>query len=225
MSGYDVKFETVTVGQSDYLIRSLLDRQQYSDPLGDAERAGISPATWPLFGLIWPSSRVLAEAMDRHDLTGKRILEIGAGLALASLVVHRRMGDITASDSHPLSQSFLDENLLLNHLKPLPFKQCQWEIADAELGLFDLIMGSDVLYERDHPTQLAGFIDHHAADESEVIIVDPDRGNRAAFCRQMGDFGFSLAESRADRTWTNGESYKGRFLNFQRHLPAPSTTQ
>jgi hypothetical protein len=48
------------------------------------------------------------------DLEGKRILEVGAGLALASLVVHRRGGDITASDYHPLIPDFLKENLRLN---------------------------------------------------------------------------------------------------------------
>jgi hypothetical protein len=85
MPNYHVKFETVTVGGTDYLIRSLLNLQQYSDPLGEAELAGISPASWSLFGHLWPSARVLALAMHTFDLAGKRILEIGAGLALASL--------------------------------------------------------------------------------------------------------------------------------------------
>lgn len=69
MPGYEVKFETVTVGGTDYLIRSLLDLQQFSDPLGEAERAGISPATWPLFGHVRPSARVLAEAI--HPLPAR----------------------------------------------------------------------------------------------------------------------------------------------------------
>lgn len=104
MPGYHVKCQTVTVGGTDYLIRSLSDLQQYSDPLGEAKLAGISPVSWP-------SARVLALAMHTIDLTGKRILEIGAGLALASLVIHRRAGDMTVSDWHPLSQAFLNENL------------------------------------------------------------------------------------------------------------------
>jgi hypothetical protein len=48
MPGYEVKFQQVGVaGGADLEIRSLLDGQQYSDPLGEAEAAGISPATWP----------------------------------------------------------------------------------------------------------------------------------------------------------------------------------
>lgn len=220
MPDYHVKYETVTVGGTDYLIRSLLDLQQYSDPLGEAELAGISPANWPLFGHIWPSARVLALAMHSFDLTGKRILEIGAGLALASLVVHSREGDMTVSDWHPLSQTFLNENLTLNALGPLKYQTGNWAGNNPELGRFDLIIGSDVLYERQQPGQLAAFIDRHAEPSAQIIIVDPDRGNRVDFCREMSGLGFDFTTRRADRHIENGDPYKGRFLTFTR-APRP----
>lgn len=216
MPGYQVKVETVTVGGTDYQIRSLLNLQQYSDPLGEAERAGISPATWPLFGQVWPSSRVLALAMDSLALAGKRILEIGAGLALASLVAHRRHGNVTVSDCHPLSADFLRQNLLLNALTPLPHAPGNWTTANPELAQFELIIGSDVLYERNHPGDLAAFIHTHAAAQVEVIIVDPDRSNRTRFCHAMNDLGFSHHEHQAHPRLENGEPYKGRFLHFAR---------
>lgn len=207
MPEYHVKYDTVTVGGTDYMIRSLLNLQQYSDPLGEAELAGISPASWP-------SAQVLALAMHTIDLTGKRILEIGAGLALASLVIHRRAGDMTVSDWHPLSQAFLKENLLLNNLGPLKYHAGNWEVNNPELGQFDLIIGSDVLYERQQPRQLAGFIDRHAEPSAQIIIVDPDRGNRVGFCREMAELGYGFTTQRADRFMENGDPFKGRFLTF-----------
>lgn len=216
MPGYQIKFETVSVGGFDYQIRSLLDLQQYSDPLGEAEKLGISPATWPLFGHVWPSSRVLALKMCDFEVAGKRILEIGAGLALASLVVHHRQGNVTVSDCHPLSPLFLRENLRLNRMAPLKYQCGQWQGENPALGRFDLIIGSDVLYERDHPEMLAGFIDRHSATTVEIMIVDPNRGNRAGFCREMAGLGYSFIESRADCRFDNGNAYKGRFLNFSR---------
>ena len=72
--GYEVKFETIHGNGADLQLRSLLDRQQFHDPLGEAERAGISSATWPIFGLLWPSGRVLAHAMVSFEVAGKRIL-------------------------------------------------------------------------------------------------------------------------------------------------------
>lgn len=216
MPVYHVKVETVTVGGTDYLIRSLLNLQQYSDPQGEADMAGISSAGWSLFGQIWPSARVLALEMHTFDLVGKRILEIGAGLGLPSLVIHRREGDITVSDWHPLSQTFLNENLSLNAMGPLKYQTGNWVETNPKLGQFDLIIGSDVLYERQQPGELAVFIDRHAAPSAQIIIVDPNRGNRVDFCREMSGLGYDFTTRRADRHIENGDSYKGRFLTFSR---------
>ena len=216
MPGYQVKHETFVLGNSDFVIRSLLDKQQFADHDGAAADAGISSASWPLFGLVWPSARILADAMQTQDIAGKRVLEIGCGLALASLVIHRRHGDITASDRHPLAEQFLDENLRLNHLPHLQYRTGHWGEANPALGRFDLIIASDVLYERDQPEALSRFIDQHAHATADVIIVDPDRGNRNDFCQRMALLGYVLDLQRAALTQTTGESYKGHFLNFSR---------
>ena len=213
---YRVKFETLDLGGLDYRIRSLLDRQQYFDPDGSALRAGISSASWPLFGLVWPSSRILASTMQTQAIEGKRILEIGCGLALASLVMRRRGADITASDCHPLAAAFLAENLRLNRLAPIPFQTGNWADSDPVLGKFDLIVGSDVLYERGQPDILSRFIDRHSNAAVEVIIVDPDRGNRSRFNRDMSDLGYVHREQTAEKRQSCGEPYKGRILNYQR---------
>ena len=217
MPGYEVKFQRVAVAGADALeIRSLLDRQQYADPFGEAEAAGISPACWPLFGQVWPSAQKLADLMQTWELGCHRVLELGCGLGLASLVVHRRHGDITASDCHPLAEAFLRANLLLNGLPALKYLTGHWGRANPALGRFDLIIGSDVLYERSHPEQLAEFIQLHAAPSAEVLIIDPDRGNRSAFNRRMADHGFVLRETRLDAPLDDGSPYRGRLLRYRR---------
>jgi len=217
MPGYAVKREQVAVAGGTALeIRSLLDRQQYADPRGEAAAAGISPACWPLFGLVWPSARKLADLMQGIDLGARRILEVGCGLALASLVVHRRHGDITASDCHPLAEAFLVANLRLNALPELKYSIGNWERANPALGEFDLIVGSDVLYERNHPQQLAGFIQRHAAASAEVLIVDPNRSNRSAFNEAMARCGFALTETRIATPLDDGTPYRGRLLRYLR---------
>jgi predicted nicotinamide N-methyase len=238
MPGYQTKQESIAVaGVDDLIIRSLLDLQQFSDPQGEAERVGISSAMWPLFGMLWPSGAHLAARLARRPvLDGERILEIGCGLALASLVGHRRGADITASDCHPLTAAFLIENLRLNHLPPMKYRHGNWSVpATADVsqvdahddahdsagreivsGRYDLIIGSDLLYERDANAALAGFIGRHAAPAAEVWIVDPDRGNRAAFNRQMGERGFFMREERLDRlAFDETAAYKGRLLVYR----------
>jgi predicted nicotinamide N-methyase len=211
-------------GVDDLLIRSLTDRQQFHDPRGHAERIGISSASWPLFGMTWLSGMALAARLAQRDVrAGERILEIGCGLALPSLVAHRRGADITASDCHPLASGFLRANLRLNGLGPMSYRHGQWNVPLRERvrtaahrgsvvrGRFDLIIGSDLLYERDASGGLASFIGRHAKAHSEIWIVDPDRANRAAFHRQMATEGFSRSEERLDAL-----SYKGRLITYER---------
>jgi len=215
--GYEVKFQRVGVeGGADLQIRSLLDKQQFFDPLHLALEAGISSATWPLFGMVWPSAQKLADLMQTWVLKDKRILEVGCGLALASLVVHRREGNITASDCHPLTETFLKANLLLNHLPPLHYETGNWGRVNKGLGEFDLLIASDVLYERSHPAQLSGFIKEHAADGAEVLIVDPNRGNRSAFHRDMANMGFSVTELIINEALEDLSPYRGRLLHYKR---------
>jgi len=231
MPGYQLKQERIAIaGVDDLLIRSLLDKQQFSDPQGDAERLGISSSLWPLFGLLWPSGMHLAVRLGaRATAANERILEIGCGLGLASLVGHRAGADVTASDCHPLAGRFLAENLLLNALGPMKYRHGQWaasvqprDAIDARApaivhGRFDLIVGSDVLYERDERGTLADFIAGLAAPAAEIWIVDPNRGNRSAFHRHMARHGFEMQETILDEAATPELlAYKGRMLTYQR---------
>lgn len=227
MPGYQTKQECIAIqGAHSLIIRSLLDKQQYADPLGEAEAMGISSAAWPLFGLLWPSSLQLAAWMaERPLVTNERILEVGCGLALASLVSHRRGVDVTASDCHPLASSFLIENTGLNDLPPLTYRHGNWGDAAGTpvhdrhpivQGRFDLIIGSDVLYERDESGKLSGFIARHASPNAEVLIVDPNRGNRSAFNKNMASEGFALEEVDLSHSLASGEAYRGRMLRYRR---------
>jgi predicted nicotinamide N-methyase len=217
MPGYNVKVQHVAVaGGADLEIRSLLDRMQYADPDGAAALAGISPACWPLFGQVWPSAQKLADLMQGWKLGAHRILEIGCGLALASLVIHRRGGDVTASDCHPLTEAFLQNNLQRNKLPAMKYSTGNWIRANPQLGRFDLIIGSDVLYERNHPAQLAAFIDRHAAPSAEVLVVDPNRGNRRAFTVCLEKLGFAMTETNLHSPLEDGAAYRGRLLRYRR---------
>ena len=215
--GYQVKVEQVSIiGGADLEIRSLLDRLQFDDPDGAAAQIGICAAAWPIFGEIWPSALALADLMQGSEIDDCRVLEIGCGLGLASLVIHRRHGDVTASDRHPLVESFLLDNLRRNALPPMKYALGNWAEANPRLGEFDLIVGSDVLYERDHTHQLAEFIRRHAAPHADVLIVDPNRGNRSGFARCLQQSGFELTGNQNCPPRSDQRIGWGRMLRFER---------
>lgn len=219
MPGYETETVAIRIGADDYRIRMLKDRQQFSDPDGSAERAGISSATWPLFGMFWPAGLALAEEMLRFEVTGKRILEVGCGTGLSSLVLQRRGADITATDHHPLASEFLLHNAQLNGLPPIKYQDAQWQGPNPSLGQFDVIIGGDVLYERDHPALLAGFIQCHATPTACVLIAEPGRGYRGPFSNKMAAQGYTRSEQPFSSDGIEHES-KGRLLRFDRASPS-----
>jgi len=212
-----ITYKDYHIGGECFHIRSLHDRQQYSDPEGVAGRLGIGPGTWSLFGVVWPSGQMLAQLMESRAIEGLRILEVGCGLALASLVLQRRGADITVSDHHPEVPIFLKNNTTLNDLHDITVIGGDWdEYEERSPEKFDLIIGSDLLYERGHYVQLSAFIDRHAKAEASVVIVDPNRGQVGKFNRCMAMLGYGCSEERADAVLEGDEPYRGRILSYRR---------
>lgn len=211
------RFQTIEFGDADIHLRTLRDKQQYADDDGIAAKLGITSTNWPIFGVIWDSSKVLAHLMFNYEIKGKRILEVGCGMALSSLMLNGRNADITATDYHPEVEDFLIKNTMLNDGKEIPYVRTGWDDADSGLGKFDVIIGSDLLYEREHVDLLSGFIDQHTQPQCEVIIVDPGRGQHARFSKKMISLGYSHSQRKPENVDYLTQPFKGQILRYQRN--------
>ncbi len=192
MPGYDVRLIELQAGSERFRLRVLSDLQQFSDPDGHGARLGISCSQWSLFGQLWPAGELLAEVMSGFDIRGKRFLEIGCGIGAPSLVLQRRGADVVATDIHPQAEPFLAYNAALNGLPAVPYRQLDWLEPLPSLGRFDVLIASDVMYERDHARLLAGVVERHARTRSEVVVTDSGRGGRGLFTRLLEEQGFVL---------------------------------
>src|SRR3954463_863332 len=96
-------------------------------------RSGVAPA------------RELAEA----ELSGRRVVELGCGLGLPSLVAARAGADVLATDADGEALELLARNALENGLS-VATQRVEWDAAEqlAARGPFDLVLAADVLYER-----------------------------------------------------------------------------
>ena len=216
MAGYAVREIVQPIGGHRYRLRVLSDTQQFADPDGHGERMGISSAQWSLFGQLWPAGRLLAQAVNRWDIDGKRILELGCGIGLASLVLQRRGANVIASDNHPLAEVFLAYNAALNHLPALNYRQVNWHQSLPNLGQFDLIVASDVLYERGQAEVLNDVVQRHAASAAEVLITDPGRGNSARLSRLLGEQGFQVETVNCPMDDADPPPHRGRLYHYWR---------
>ena len=97
----------------------------------------------PYWAELWPAATALAAALP--DVAGLRVVELGCGLGLPSLVAAARGADVTASDWAEDAVELLRENAARNGLA-LRAEVRDWREPWPER--FDVVLAADVLYER-----------------------------------------------------------------------------
>jgi len=97
----------------------------------------------PYWAELWPAALALAEALP--DLAGLRVVELGCGLGLPSLVAAAKGARVTATDWSTDAIDLLRENASRNGLE-LRAEVRDWREPWSDR--FDLALAADVLYER-----------------------------------------------------------------------------
>jgi predicted nicotinamide N-methyase len=98
----------------------------------------------PYWAELWPAASALAAALPA-DLRGVRVVELGCGLGVPSLVAAARGAEVVATDWAADAIDLLGQNAERNGLT-LRAKVWDWRTPWDER--FDLTLAADVLYER-----------------------------------------------------------------------------
>jgi len=157
----------------------------------------------PYFGVVWPSARALCErivALGPERLAGRRVLEIGCGLALPSLLCARLGAQVVATDFHPEVPRFLRKNRALNVISEaaLEYRAVDWEEEGTLARIpraFDFVIGSDILYEAKHADLVARVIPLALAPGGTAILADPARPYLQRFSDAIAAAGFRVDTS------------------------------
>ena len=86
----------------------------------------------PYWAELWPSGRVLADALAREDLAGRRVVELGCGLGLPSLVAAAAGASVLATDWYPDALAFPRHNARAAGL-PVETLLVDWRAPPARL--------------------------------------------------------------------------------------------
>jgi predicted nicotinamide N-methyase len=97
----------------------------------------------PYWAELWPASIALAGALP--DVSGLRVVELGCGLGVPSLVAAARGAEVTATDWASDAIDLLRANATRNGLE-LQAEVRDWREPWPER--FDLALAADVLYEQ-----------------------------------------------------------------------------
>jgi predicted nicotinamide N-methyase len=160
---------------------------------------GAEGRTAPYWAIAWPSGLALADALCDRDLAGRRVLELGCGLAVPSLVAARRGARVLATDSAPDAVVFAAHNLALNDVEG-DVAQVDWRQADAlrEGAPWDLVLAADVLYLPHNVQTLLRLLPGLVATDGEALVADPGRaGGREFLAAARASFGVHTTASAA----------------------------
>ena len=133
----------------------------------------------PYWAVLWRSGVALARELDGAELRGRRVVELGCGLAVPSIAAARAGALVLATDADADALELAARNARANGVE-LQTATADWA-HPAELvsrGPFDLVLAADVLYERASVAQLLALLPRLAP---EAWLADPGRPAAGAF--------------------------------------------
>lgn len=155
-------------------------------PSEAAELPDDGPVEWaplmPYWSVVWRSGVALGRELEGSRLAGLRVVELGCGLAVPSLVAARAGAAVLATDGCAEALELVERNARENGLS-IVTARVDWRAADELVarGPFDLVLAADVLYERAGVALLLSLLPRLGR---EVWLADPGRSVAGAFLEQ-----------------------------------------
>ena len=148
----------------------------------------------PYWAELWPSALALARHLSERDLAGTSVIELGCGVGLPSVLALVRGASVLATDYYEAALAFTAYNARANvDLEP-EVSVLDWRESDIEgVGVFDLVLAADVLYEAKNAAALADLVPKLLAPGGEAIMADPRRDESPIFLDAMEEQGFEDA--------------------------------
>jgi len=129
----------------------------------------------PYWADVWPSSIVLAGKLLELNGRGKTALELGCGVGLSTLAATSAGFDVLSTDYYEDALDVTRANVFRNLGKIARTRLVDWRHLPLDLGTFDLIFASDVLYETEYAELLPILFRGLLAPTGIALIADPGR--------------------------------------------------
>jgi predicted nicotinamide N-methyase len=129
----------------------------------------------PYWADVWPSSLILAGKLLGLKGRGKTALELGCGVGLSTLAATTAGFDVLSTDYYEDALDVTRANVFRNLGKLARTRLVDWRHLPNDLGRFDLVFASDVLYEKEYAELLPVILDRLLVPSGIALIADPGR--------------------------------------------------
>jgi predicted nicotinamide N-methyase len=138
----------------------------------------------PYWARPWPSGVGLAGHLKDHPpKAGTKVLELGCGLALPSVVAARAGAEVLATDGHSDAVAFAAHVLSINEVEG-DVALVDWSDHAGHLvdrGPWDLVLAADVLYTTANVEAALRLFPYLVAPTGTLLLADPNRKGAQGF--------------------------------------------
>jgi predicted nicotinamide N-methyase len=198
MRTIQVKYPTITrtkkIGNKVYVVEAIRDLDEAIDLIckamtPDEQLDPFAEDLCPYFGILWEAAISLSEFLAENPklVSNKKVLELGCGLGLPSLVATNLGADVLATDFHPDVEEYFQRNCRHSSVE-CKYLRLNWREENVQ-EKFDVVIGSDVLYESKHPKEVALGLLRFVKDGGTIILSDPGRSYLQQFLSAMKELG------------------------------------
>ncbi len=148
----------------------------------------------PYWAELWPSARILGDRLLDQAGDSRALLELGCGAGLVATCASIAGFAVTASDYYDDALRFTRVNAWRNGARAPRVLLLDWRHPTALPRKFDVVVASDVLYERPYGLLVARVIAAALAPAGIALVADPGRVAREEFLAALPALDLALRD-------------------------------
>ena len=194
---YKTLNHTRRLGDKVYVLEAIRSLDEAIDDLcevltAEEQKDPFAEDLCPYFGILWPAAEALSIYLNDHPklVKNKTVLELGCGLGYPALVATHLEAKVLATDYHPDVEEYFQRNCRHSSIR-CDYMRLNWREDKQDIGLFDIVMGSDVLYENKHASEVAKGLIRFLKPGGKILLSDPGRNYLQPFLEAMKKEGYT----------------------------------
>jgi ETFB lysine methyltransferase len=148
----------------------------------------------PYWADVWPSSLVLASKLLELEGRGQNALELGCGVGLSTLAATKAGFNVLSTDYYEDALDVTRANVFRNLGSFARTRLVDWRHLPDDLGEFELVFASDVLYEKEYAELLPIILGRVLTPGGLALIADPGRVAAPVFVESCARVGLVIRE-------------------------------